>query len=87
MARSLTVLGSDGQEIAGSAERADSEIAWKFRPERPWAAGNYVLRVNASLEDVCGNAVGRPFEIDLLRPAPKAVKAGDVDLPFIVGRR
>jgi hypothetical protein len=87
LARSLTVLGPGGQTVAGTGESIDSETAWTFRPERPWASGNHVLRVDASLEDVCGNAVGRPFEVDLLRPAPKTVKAGDVDLPFTVSRR
>ena len=87
LARSLTVTSADGQAIEGTVEPTDSETAWNFKPARPWLPKNYVLHVDASLEDVCGNAVGRQFEVDLLRPAPKATKAGDVDLSFTVGRR
>jgi hypothetical protein len=39
------------------------------------------------LEDVCGNRIGIPFEVDLSRPAPKEVKTKHVDLPFTVGRQ
>jgi len=87
LTRSLTVIGPDGEPVAGAAEPADSESAWKFEPARRWTPGNYVLRVNSSLEDVCGNAVGRPFEVDLSRPQRKETKATHVDLPFTVGRR
>ena len=34
------------------------------------ARGAYKLVIDASLEDVCGNRVGEPFELDVLRPIP-----------------
>jgi len=86
LARCLTVLKPDGEPLAGAGEPADQDRAWKFRPAAPWQPATYTLRVDPVLEDVCGNRVGRPFEVDLLRPAPKEVKAGPVDLPFVVGR-
>jgi hypothetical protein len=87
LSRSLTVIGSDGQPVAGSAEPTDAEQGWKFRPAGRWSAGSYLLRVDTGLEDVSGNAVGRPFEVDLSRPPPKVIKVDHVDVPFTVGRR
>jgi hypothetical protein len=86
LARCLTVLKPDGEPLAGTGEPADRDRAWTFRPAAPWQPATYTLRVDPVLEDVCGNRVGRPFEVDLLRPAPKEVKPGPVDLPFVVGR-
>jgi hypothetical protein len=85
--RSLAVIGPDGRTVPGTSEPAECETAWTFRPAAKWAAGDYVLRVDTGLEDVCGNRIGRPFEVDLLRLPPKEIKADHVDLPFTVGRR
>jgi hypothetical protein len=84
--RALSVIRPDGKPVTGKAEAADNDRGWTFRPVAPWAAGAYTLRVDTVLEDVCGNRIGRPFEVDLARPAPKEVKAEHVDLPFTVGR-
>lgn len=84
--RALSVVGPDGKPVAGKGAAADDDRAWKFRPTTPWSAGTYTLRVDMVLEDVCGNRIGTPFEVDLLRPAPKEVKTEHVDLPFTVGR-
>jgi hypothetical protein len=87
LSRTLTVIGSDGQPVAGSAEPTDAEKGWRFQPTGRWLPGGYLLRVDTGLEDVSGNAVSRPFEVDLSRPPPKETKARHVDLPFTVGRR
>jgi hypothetical protein len=84
--RALTVVGPDGKPVAGKAEATDHDRGWSFRPAARWAPGEYNLRADTLLEDVSGNRLGRPFEIDLARPAPKEVKE-PVDLPFTVGRR
>jgi len=87
VSRSLSVIGPDGQAVAGSGEPTDNEKGWKFNPEGRWSPGAYLLRVDTGLEDVSGNAVGRPFEVDLSRPRPKEIKASHVDIPFTVGGR
>ena len=38
-------------------------------PREPWQAGEYSLIIDTSLEDVAGNRIGRPFEVDAHRPA------------------
>jgi hypothetical protein len=84
--RNLTVVGSDGQAVVGAWQSTDQDRGWTFRPAAHWSPGNYSVRAEAVLEDVCGNRVGRAFEVDLLKPAPKPVKAQTLDLPFVVGR-
>src|SRR5262249_33955421 len=55
LSRSLAILGPDGRAVAGTGDATDSETGWQFRPQAKWTAGDYVLRVDTSLEDVCGN--------------------------------
>jgi hypothetical protein len=51
--------------------RAAAPVFWSHHPrrgclcsirERPWAAGSYYVRVESSLEDICGNRVIAPFD-------------------------
>jgi hypothetical protein len=82
--RSLSVVDSVGQTVEGKTEPARDDLGWTFHPAKPWTPGNYSLRVETALEDVCGNRVGQPFEIDVLKPAPREVKAKYMDVPFRV---
>jgi hypothetical protein len=34
-------------------------------PSKPWAAGDYTITLNPRLEDLAGNSLERPFEVDL----------------------
>jgi hypothetical protein len=70
--RLITVVGPDGKPVAGRAELSDGETVWRFRPLRPWAAGDHTLTVDPRLEDLAGNTPERPFEVDLTArpPAP-----------------
>ncbi len=69
----LHVQDAAGRTVAGTVAVADEEKRWQFTPERPWAAGEYVLEIESILEDVAGNRVGRAFEVDEERPAPGTV--------------
>jgi hypothetical protein len=86
LTRNLTVVGPDGQTVAGTWQPVDKDCGWTFHPATNWTPGGYTLRADAVLEDVCGNRVDRAFEVDLLQPAPKPIKPQTLDLPFVVGR-
>lgn len=58
--RALTVDGVDG-----SAETAENETRWVFTPAEAWSAGTYELVALALLEDLAGNQIGKPFEVDV----------------------
>jgi hypothetical protein len=82
--RLITVLGPDGKPVAGTIDITRKETTWAFTPAAPWSAGRYKLDVDTRLEDVCGNRVGSPFEIDVFRPTTRRLEAKTVSRPFVV---
>lgn len=51
---------------------------WSAVPQQPWAAGKYELRADPLLEDLAGNNLTQPFEVDLqASPAAEAVLKRD----------
>lgn len=83
--RTLAVAGADGKPVAGRTAVHGDETAWSFWPEAPWGAGAYTLRVDRTLEDRAGNAIGRPFEVDVFRAVQRRETAEAVTVPFTVG--
>jgi hypothetical protein len=66
-------------ELCGSGS---GEWAAGYRIELgPLSAGSYRLRIDARLEDLAGNSVARPFNVDLERNSGSASEE-PVDLPF-----
>ncbi len=41
-------------------------LNWRAIPAKPWIAGNYELRADPNLEDLAGNNLTKPFEVDVL---------------------
>ncbi len=42
-----------------------NETRWSFTPRQPWRAGSYYLEAGTALEDLAGNSLDRPFEVDV----------------------
>lgn len=84
--RSIDVVSADGKSIAGDVAIADEEKTWRFTPEYPWRAGRYELAIDKTLEDLVGNRIGVPFEVDQTGPIDKQVKVEIHRLPFVVGQ-
>jgi hypothetical protein len=80
----ISVTGPADETIAGAMEIADEEKCWRFTPERPWHPGLHQLVVATRLEDLAGNRIGRPFEVDVLHPVPLRPTSDTVRLPFSV---
>lgn len=80
--RCLEVFGPKGEMVVGKSEFTDK--SWSIEAKGRWRPGNYTLRIDPALEDVCGNRVGQPFEVDLEKPKPKEVKATQVEVTFTV---
>lgn len=81
LGRMLRVTDAAGREVAGTVTVADGETRWRFTPARPWPAGDYRLAIDTALEDLAGNSIGRPFEVDVFHPVRRTVKAETVTLP------
>ena len=58
----LTVTTSSGKALSGEIQLGDQEKAWRFTPDQSWLHGNYVLHINARLEDPAGNNLNGLFD-------------------------
>ncbi len=61
----VAVVTNKGDPVAGSTRTADDESVWEFTPDRAWETGHYRLAIGSILEDLAGNSVERPFEVDI----------------------
>ncbi len=84
LSRLLDVRDSAGAVIEGitSIEREESE--WRFTPAAPWRTGSYSLRARATLEDLAGNRINRPFEVDGAKAQPRRPLPAAEELRFSV---
>lgn len=60
-----------GTRVAGSIGISREETRWRFTPRKAWAAGKYKLVAETILEDLAGNSIARPFEVDIVQPLPQ----------------
>ena len=79
--RCVRVVDSGGHPLKGTVETAEREQVWRFIPEAPWAGAPHRLVAESIIEDLAGNSLARPFEVDLQAPAPKQIPA-IVEVPF-----
>jgi hypothetical protein len=78
----LTLLSPAGEEVAGHLEIDLDETRWRFTPDAPWVEGEYVLQVDNEIEDLAGNSIRRPFEVDIQRDVPVQPEARSLRLPI-----
>jgi hypothetical protein len=79
--RMLKVAGARG-DVAGSIAVAREESEWRFTPHDPWSAGAYKLVIDTSLEDLAGNKIGQPFDIDVFDHVTERITSSTTSLPF-----
>ncbi len=82
--RVLGVIDSRGQPVRGEVAVDNEETRWRFTPAGAWQAGDYELVVDTTLEDLAGNSIERPFEVDVLRPIRREIESSTVTLRFSV---
>jgi len=80
--RMLWVNDPAGKMVPGAGAVGDEEMTWRFKPERPWQVGTYHVVADTALEDLSGNSIGRPFEVDVFRPVGSDTRAKTVQIPF-----
>jgi hypothetical protein len=74
LARVIHVTTVVGKRIAGSIQIDEQETRWRFRPAQDWTAGEYLLDVATLLEDLAGNSLERPFEVDVFEKVEERVE-------------
>ena len=77
--RMFEVRDDEGNAVVGTIQVDKMETRWRLKPTHPWKHGEYVVVVDAALEDVAGNnlqgLLDRPVEEELRG-------AASVVLPF-----
>jgi hypothetical protein len=85
--RCIGVHGPDGRAVAGDAAVSAEGSRWEFEPARAWPAGTFQLVIDTELEDLAGNSIARPFEVDVLGPVTRRTESKTVAVPFVVRPR
>jgi hypothetical protein len=80
--RLIEVRAANGRAIQGEVELADEERSWRFVPAEPWPAGTLEVVTPVTIEDLGGNNVGKPFDVDLFEQKPRGTGSGVVRVPF-----
>ena len=82
--RLIRVARESGELIEGETGMEDQERRWRFLPTGPWGRGSYTLLVPVTIEDLAGNNVGKPFEVDLVETVQRNLAQPTVKLAFEV---
>jgi hypothetical protein len=83
LARALGVARG-GRVVEGQAIIEAAETRWSFTPRDPWAAGDHDLVALSFLEDLAGNRIGRPFEVDNFERTDATAEPERRTLRFVV---
>jgi hypothetical protein len=79
--RMIQVAGPQGNVI-GTVNIARKETEWRFTPRDAWKQGDYRLVINSDLEDVAGNKIREPFDIDTFDKVTQQITTSTVSLPL-----
>jgi hypothetical protein len=70
------------ETIRGKKAVTDNERVWQLTPGEPWKAGEYHVAVQTTIEDLAGNNIGKPFEVDLFDPVQRRLTNSVVKIAF-----
>jgi len=82
MRRAIGVEDEAGRRVDGEVEVGNWETRWMLTPSQPWAAGAYSLVASSILEDLAGNKIGTPFEIDVFEQVDETIAGKRFTIPF-----
>ncbi|HEX5215159.1 MAG TPA: hypothetical protein VFV98_06820 [Vicinamibacterales bacterium] len=84
LSRALGVGRAAGGVVTGTARIDPGETRWNFIPDAVWSAGAYEVVVLGVLEDVAGNQIDKPFEVDMFKRIDTTSKPSERRLKFDV---
>src|SRR5205085_5870421 len=82
--RVIRITNDSGELVQGQTELQDEERRWTFVPAGPWPRGAHRLVVETTIEDLAGNNIGKPFEVDIFDDAAERLTNLTVKLPFAI---
>ena len=84
MRRAIGVEDATGRRVDGEVNIGNWETRWTLTPSQPWAAGPYSLVASSIVEDLAGNKIGTPFEIDVFEQVDETIAHERFTIPFEV---
>ncbi|MCI0488315.1 MAG: Ig-like domain-containing protein [Blastocatellia bacterium] len=82
--RVIYVTNDAGAIVEGNISLDTEERRWIFVPGGPWPRGAYNLKIISTIEDLAGNNIGKPFEVDVFDGVQRRLSTSTVKLPFEV---
>lgn len=61
-----------GKRVEGQVKAAADARSWSFTPVQAWQAGGHTIHIDPLLEDLAGNNLQHPFEVDRDQPGQAA---------------
>jgi len=80
--RVIRVTADSGELVNGTTMLDDHERRWNFSPAGPWRRGAYRLVIETTLEDLAGNSIGKPFDVDLFEPIQRRQQTPTIKMSF-----
>jgi hypothetical protein len=68
--------------VSGVAAISAGETEWRFQPAQAWTAGEHHVVVDMALEDLAGNRIGRPFDVDTMTNPTERITKQSTSLTF-----
>ena len=84
--RMIWVATPAGEVVPGEVSVEDLETRWVFTPLEPWNEGAYELVMDTTLEDVSGNKIKAPFDVDVFEPGARRLEIETTAISFRVNR-
>jgi len=80
--RVILVTDETGKRVAGEISLTDEERHWTFVPTTPWVRGKHFLVTPVTIEDLAGNNIGKPFDVDLFEDPQRSPSTSTVKIPI-----
>ncbi len=87
LSRAILVVDSQDAEVPGAVSIGDEERRWEFTPRSSWTTGDYEFVIDTTLEDLAGNRIGQPFEVEQLGTADGQGRPATVRVAFQIGKK
>jgi len=85
--RLIWVTDTGRRKLSGNVVLADLEREWSFVPDTDWPVGRYEIVADTLLEDLAGNSLEKPFEVDVFEQVDERLSKKTVTLPFEIRSR
>jgi len=83
--RLLWIENAGKHVVEGQVRIGNVERQWAFVPNQAWKDGDYRVVIGTGLEDLAGNNVARPFEVDRVQRPDDEFVPDYVTLEFKIG--